>query len=60
MIDNIGRPYRVAVTIDKRRGGDAEPYATITDTSWHEPDGSEITNEQRIAELEADQRQGSE
>lgn len=57
MIDNLGRPYRVAITLEKRHENEADPYETVTESSWHEPDGSEITDEQRIAELEAAQRQ---
>jgi hypothetical protein len=55
--DAITTPFRIATTLEKRREGEDEPYETLTDTSWHEPDGTEITDQQRIDQLEAAQRQ---
>lgn len=56
MIDGITAPYRIATTLQKRRAGETEPYETLTDSTWHEPDGTEITDTDRIAELEAAHR----
>ena len=56
MIETLSGPYRIATRLDKRRAPDAEPYETLTATSWHEQDGTEITDTQRIAQLEAEHR----
>lgn len=56
MQDAIQTPYRIAVTLEKRREGDTTPYETIQSQSWHEPDGTEISDTARIAELEAAHR----
>lgn len=60
MFDALTNPYRIATRLDKRREGESEPYETLTSASWHEPDGTEITDEKRIAELEAAHRPESE
>lgn len=52
MIEGISAPYRVQTTLEKRHEGEEEPYETLTDSSWHEPDGTEITDQRRIQELE--------
>lgn len=49
-------PMRMQTTLRKRRAGEAAPYETIETTSWHEPDGTEITDQQRIDALEARQQ----
>jgi hypothetical protein len=50
--DVIIRPYKLQTTLKKRREGEDEPYEIITDESWHEPDGTQITDPGRIGELE--------
>ena len=56
MLDVIKQPYRIQFTIEKRREGETEPYETVSESSWHEADGTEITDPNRIAELDAAQR----
>lgn len=59
LVDNGGPitgPYKVSFRIEKwSEDQDPEtdaPYDDETTESWHEPDGSEITDPNRIAELE--------
>lgn len=47
----LNGPIRLQTTLKKRRVGESEPYATIIEESWHEQDGSEIADQQRIDEL---------
>ncbi len=56
MLETITSPYRVATKLEKRREGEPDPYETLTTATWFEADGSEITDTERIAALEAAQR----
>lgn len=53
-LETIARPYRLTSSLEKRREGEDQPYEVINHSWWHEPDGTEITDLDRIAELEAD------
>jgi hypothetical protein len=57
MIEAIRAPYRIQTKLEKRRESDAEPYETLTTSTWYEADGAEITDQERIDQLEAEQRQ---
>jgi hypothetical protein len=57
MIEAIRTPYRIQTRLDKRREREAEPYETIKTSTWYEADGAEITDQERIDQLEAEQRQ---
>ena len=56
MLDVIQHPFRIQTTLEKRREGESEPYEVVSESSWHEADGTEITDPDRIAELEAAQQ----
>jgi hypothetical protein len=55
-IDKITGPYKVALRIEKFHSEEERltgvPFEDETTASWHDPDGSEITDPARIAELE--------
>lgn len=55
--EQFGENIRVASKLEKRRqvdidAGITEPYEVINDLSWHNADGTEITDSERFAELE--------
>ena len=50
--DSITTPYRITTQLTKRREGDDEPYEVIDHLYWHEADGTEVTDPERIRELE--------
>lgn len=53
-IDSLGRPFRVSGFVEKRDAATGELLAVDHDLStWYEPDGTEVTDPERIAELEA-------
>ena len=58
MTDAFDKPVRIHSKLEKRRADDptAEPYEVIEDVSWHDIDGSEITDE-RAATLEAEHQE---
>lgn len=55
-VETIQRPYRIASKLAKRREGESEPYEVIENIWWHEPDGTEVTDPARFAELEAEHK----
>ena len=52
--EQIGRPIKIAITVDKYRESDSSYHVVeIDDPVWFDVDGSEITDPARIAELDA-------
>lgn len=61
MIESIQSPCRIQLTVTKRKADDpAYRLVEADEPTWHEPDGTEITDPERIAELEAARRPASE
>jgi hypothetical protein len=54
--DANGLPYREAIRLAKYRDEDADPRGkpeeVVERVTWYEADGTEITDPERIAELE--------
>jgi hypothetical protein len=51
--DSLGGPYRIGSTVAKTRTGEPAPYEVSEEHEWFEPDGTPITDQARIDELEA-------
>jgi len=56
MFEGITRPYRVSIAVKKYNNGGLregrDPDEVVTIDQWYEVDGSEITDPDRIQELE--------
>jgi len=51
-------PMKIKTTLVKYNEGETEPFEVLEQVSWHESDGTEVTDPARIAELIAAETAG--